>query len=189
MTNAELIKALRHCGKGGDVAERCLPCDYYDREPWFEAALVNDAADALETAEKRIADLEKSYSWKAYAALEESIEGYKTRIAELEDDLRNSTISNPERFKIYGYTVKDLLLFADMCKRNDVKESDLKQAAWNLELAARAYHNATIENFRTWEDEKGIHSSARYVPNFEKAFEEMMPNCGAKMKGEAYADN
>ena len=53
----ELIKALRHCGKGGDIAERCLPCDYYDREPWCEAALVNDAAAALEAAEKRIAEL------------------------------------------------------------------------------------------------------------------------------------
>ena len=110
--------------------------------------LLRDAADALEAADKRI--------------------------ARLEDDLRNSTISNPERFKIYGYTVKDLLLFAEMCKRNDVKEADLKQAAWNLELSVRAYHNATIENFRTWEDEKGIHSSARYVPNFEKAYAEMM---------------
>lgn len=58
MTNTELIKALRHCGKGGDVAERCLPCDYYDREPWCEAALVNDAAAALEADEKRIAELE-----------------------------------------------------------------------------------------------------------------------------------
>lgn len=53
----ELIKALRHCGKGGDVAERCLPCDYYDREPWCEAALVNDAADALEAANERIVNL------------------------------------------------------------------------------------------------------------------------------------
>ena len=79
-----------------------------------------------------------------------------------------------ENYKIYGYKVRDLILFADMCKRNDVQEADLKQAAWNLELAVRAYHNATIENFRTWEDEKGIHSSARYVPNFEKAYAEMM---------------
>ena len=57
MTNAELIKALRHCGKGGGVEERCLPCDYYDREPWCEAALVIDAADALEATEKRITEL------------------------------------------------------------------------------------------------------------------------------------
>lgn len=58
MKNEELIKALRHCGKGGDITERCLLCDYYDREPWCESALVNDAADTLEADEKRIADLE-----------------------------------------------------------------------------------------------------------------------------------
>ena len=71
MNNAELIKALRHCGKGGDVAERCLPCGYYDSEPWCEAALVNDAAAAIErlTAEvdrkdktiERMRDLMKHY--------------------------------------------------------------------------------------------------------------------------------
>lgn len=89
---------------------------------------------------------------------------------ELREMLIDAQIDN---YKIYGYKVRDLILFADMCKRNDVQEADLKQAAWNLELAVRAYHNATIENFRTWEDEKGIHSSARYVPNFEKAYAEM----------------
>ena len=145
MTNKERIERLRKCAS----FDICNPeiCDLYSEDD-CRSILLKDAADAIETAEKRI--------------------------AELEDDLRNSTISNPERFKIYGYTVKDLFLFADMCKRNDVREADLKQAAWNLELAVRAYHNATIENFRTWEDEKGIHSSARYVPNFEKAYAEMM---------------
>ena len=56
MTNAELIKALRKCGKAS--ADRCWNCDYYDREPWCESALANDAAEALEAAEKRTADLE-----------------------------------------------------------------------------------------------------------------------------------
>ena len=56
MTNAELIKALRICGKAS--ADRCWKCDYYDREPWCESALANDAADALEAADKRIAELE-----------------------------------------------------------------------------------------------------------------------------------
>lgn len=143
MNNAELIKALRHCGKGGDIAERCLPCGYYDQEPWCESALMNDAADALEAAENRI--------------------------AELEDDLRNSTISNPERFKIYGYTVKDLLLFADMCKRNDVREADLKQAAWNLELAVRAVMNERQEIVKNTMDE----ITMGFAPDFEKAFAEM----------------
>ena len=44
--NAELIKALRKCGKAS--ADRCWSCDYYDREPWCESALANDAADAIE---------------------------------------------------------------------------------------------------------------------------------------------
>ena len=42
----ELIKALRKCGKAS--ADRCWSCDYYDREPWCESALANDAADAIE---------------------------------------------------------------------------------------------------------------------------------------------
>lgn len=56
MTNAELIKALRKCGKAS--ADRCWDCDYYDREPLCESALANDAADALEAADKRIAEME-----------------------------------------------------------------------------------------------------------------------------------
>jgi len=56
MTNAELIKALRKCGK--QSPDRCWDCEYYDREPWCESALANDASDALEAAEKRIAELE-----------------------------------------------------------------------------------------------------------------------------------
>lgn len=55
--NAELIKALRHCAKGGDIAKRCLPCGYYDREPWCESALATDAADALEAADAKIVKL------------------------------------------------------------------------------------------------------------------------------------
>jgi len=56
MNNEELIKALRKCGK--QSPDRCWDCEYYDREPWCESALANDAADALEAAEKRIAELE-----------------------------------------------------------------------------------------------------------------------------------
>ena len=73
MTKAELIKELR-------LTERVCR----DR---MDGRVLLDAADALEAADKRIAVLEKSYEWKAYAALEESIEGYKTRIAELEAQL------------------------------------------------------------------------------------------------------
>lgn len=63
----ELIKALRKCGKAS--ADRCWSCDYYDREPWCESALANDAADALETSEKnrmylfdRVCELEEDNS-------------------------------------------------------------------------------------------------------------------------------
>ena len=126
MTNAELITELTY---HASIEKR---------------KLLSDAADALEAAEKRI--------------------------AELEDDLRNSTISNPERFKIYGYTVKDLLLFADMCKRNDVQESDLKQAAWNLELAVRAVMNERQEIIKNTTDEIAM----RFTPDFAKAYAEMM---------------
>lgn len=50
----ELIKALRRCGTGGSLTERCWTCDYYDREPWCEAALVNDAADAIERLQREL---------------------------------------------------------------------------------------------------------------------------------------
>ena len=90
------------------------------------------------------------------------------RIAELEDDLRNSTISNPERFKVYDYTVRDLILFADICKRNDVREADLKQAAWNLELAVRAVMNERAEIVKNTMNEIAM----RFTPDFEKAYEE-----------------
>ena len=162
MTNADLINALRYCaGHEG--------CDYYiakdcpREDTWVcgadcEQILMRDAADALEAAGKRI--------------------------MELEDDLRNSTISNPERFKIYGYKAKDLILFADMCKRNDVREADLKQAAWNLELAVRAVMNERQEIVKNTMDE----ITMRFTPDFEKAYAEMMPNCGARMDGKEQTD-
>lgn len=117
-------------------------------------SLMRDAADALEAAEKRISDLE--------------------------DDLMSGTVSEPERFGINGYSMKDLILFAEMCKRNDVQESDLKQAAWNLELAVRAWENERAEIVKNTMDE----ITMRLTPDFAKAYEEMMQNCGARMKGE-----
>lgn len=88
MTNAELIKALRYHADA--TIHYCDGCPYRTIQKTNGMCLdsmISDAADALEAADKRIAVLEKSYSWKAYAALEESIEGYKTRIAELEAQL------------------------------------------------------------------------------------------------------
>ena len=154
MTNEELIKGLRWC------ADESICCDGFSGEkcPYFydrdcPKLIMIDAADAIEASEKRI--------------------------AELEDDLRNSTISNPERFKIYGYSVKDLILFSDMCKRNDVRETDLKNAAWNLDLSVRAVMNERQEIVKNAMDE----ITMRFTPDFEKAYEEMMPNCGSVMKG------
>lgn len=109
--------------------------------------LLSDAADALEAAEKRISDFE--------------------------NDLMCGTVSEPERFGINGYNMKDLFLFAEMCKRNDVREADLKQAAWNIELAARALLNERMEIVKKWSDEMSNGISVRLVPGFEKAYEEM----------------
>ncbi len=81
MTNEERIERLRKCA----TFDTCNPetCDL-----WYKydcrSILLKDAADALEADKKRIVEMEKSYAWKAYAALEERIEGYKVRIAELE---------------------------------------------------------------------------------------------------------
>ncbi len=74
-----------------------------------------------------------------------------------------------DRFKIYGYKLRDLILFAEMCNRNDVRESDLKQAAWNLELAARAVMNERQEIVKNTMAE----ITMRFTPDFVKAYEEM----------------
>lgn len=63
MTNAELIKALRLCAKSGNVIDYCElgdnnDCLYLDNCGDCIDNLLRAAADALEAAEKRIADLE-----------------------------------------------------------------------------------------------------------------------------------
>lgn len=145
MTNAELIIILRWCGSEDEQHEMCVD-ESYRCPMWNEDRITDECKAELMTA----------------AA--DALEAAEKRIAYLEENLMCG---------INGYRMKDLILFAELCKRNGVKEEDMKQAAWNLELAVRAYHNATIENLRTWEDEKGIYASARYVPNFEKAYAEM----------------
>lgn len=180
MTNEELIEKLHrcipHCWDGCSQK-----CELFNA-PNCHEALASTAADALEAADEKIADYTA-----AIEALDDSNDAYikenerlKQRIAQLEDDLRNSTISNPERFKIYGYTLRDLILFAELCKRNDVLEADLKKAAWNFELAVRAVMNERAEIVKNTMDE----ISVRFTPDFEKAYEEMMQNCGARMRGE-----
>lgn len=74
MTNTELIKALRCCGSM--ITDCKKHCPYYEKEN-CSARKDADAADALEAAEKRIAELEK----------QGSVEMHKkqvARIAELE---------------------------------------------------------------------------------------------------------
>ena len=69
MTNAELIKALRKCGK--QSPDRCWDCEYYDREPWCESALANDAADAIE---RLMAEVEQwKMAWKTANKLYEEM--------------------------------------------------------------------------------------------------------------------
>ena len=51
MERNKLIKTLRKCAKAS--ADVCVDCDYYDREPWCHAALVSDAADAIEKLSKQ----------------------------------------------------------------------------------------------------------------------------------------
>ena len=80
---------------------------------------------------------------------------------------------------IYGYTVEKLIMFAEMCKRNDVQEHDLKQAAWNLELAVRAVMNERQEIIKNAVGE----ITMRCTPDFEKAFKEMRDKEGCCENG------
>lgn len=105
--------------------------------------------------------------------VEDRLKEAEQRIADLEDNLRTGIISDPERFKIYNYSLKDLILFADMCKRNNVRDADLKQAAWNLEFAVRAVMSERQEIAKNMLDE----ITMMFTPNFEEAYKEMMENC------------
>ena len=55
MTNAELMKALRNCSS--PKVGSCMDCPYY-KGVSCKWQMMEDAADALEAAEKRIAELE-----------------------------------------------------------------------------------------------------------------------------------
>lgn len=177
--NTELVKALRYCKEcevcNEDASAECPYEHHWTDGEDCQRLLLADAADALKAAEKRIKELESQAAFFDAEKLnyKENIEYRDERIKELEDDLRNGTISNIDRFKVYDYTVRDLILFADMCKRNDVREADLKQAAWNLELAVRAVQNERMEIVKKWSDEMSNGISVRLIPDFEKAYEEM----------------
>ena len=84
MTNAELIKALRWCG--GENNEWCVheeyKCPLWNEDRMVDeckAELMRDAANALEAAEKRIAELEaqmpKEGEWIESEDLESAMKG------------------------------------------------------------------------------------------------------------------
>lgn len=120
----ELIKALRKCGKAS--ADRCWDCDYYDREPWCESALANDAADALEADDEKIADYTA-----AIEALDDSNDAYikenerlKKRIAVLEQE-RNKTVT-----AIFG---EEQLWWENRCKELEAERMELTAKCGRLE--------------------------------------------------------
>jgi rubrerythrin len=170
--NAELIKALRWCGN--DDNEYCVDADYGC--PYFKwdkpkddckQELMIAAADAIEAADKRIAEMEKSYEWKAYAALEESVEGYKVRIAELEKE-HNKTVT-----EIFG---EEQLWWENRCKELEAqipKEGEwLRTDAFPHRIYCSVCYKTYVSNDRwqIWVD-----------GDIPKKF---CPNCGARMKGE-----
>ena len=106
-------------------------------------------------------------------------EGWMCRYAAKDDDAAAAIEALQAELNsrtIYGYSVEKLIMFAEMCKRNDVQEHDLKQAAWNLELAVRAVMNERQEIIKNAVGE----TTMRCTPDFKKAFKEMRD--GAKME-------
>lgn len=106
-------------------------------------------------------------------------EGWMCQYAAKDDDAADAIEALQAELNsrtIYGYPVDKLIMFAEMCKRNDVQERDLKQAAWNLELAVRAVMNERQEIIINAVGE----ITMRCTPDFVKAFEEMRD--GAKME-------
>lgn len=106
-------------------------------------------------------------------------EGWMCRYAAKDDDAAAAIEALQAELNsrtIYGYSVEKLIMFAEMCKRNDVQEHDLKQAAWNLELAVRAVMNERQEIIKNAVGE----ITMRCTPDFKKAFKEMRD--GAKME-------
>lgn len=62
----DLLIALRNCGKGIGLTERCWKCGYYDNK-YCSADLCNDAANAIESLRKEIERLrEASHNWELF---------------------------------------------------------------------------------------------------------------------------
>lgn len=58
MNNTERIKALRYCANENNVCTEIENCGYYGNGFFCSDTMMRAAADALETAEKRIEELE-----------------------------------------------------------------------------------------------------------------------------------
>ena len=99
-------------------------------------------------------------------------EGWMCQYAAKDDDAASAIEALQAELNsrtIYDYPVDKLIIFAEMWKRNDVQEHDLKQAAWNLELAVRAVMNERQEIIKNAVGE----ITMRCTPDFDKAFKEM----------------
>ena len=59
MTNVERIKALRYCANENTVCTEIENCGYFGKGLFCQDTMMLDVADALEAAEKRIADQQK----------------------------------------------------------------------------------------------------------------------------------
>jgi hypothetical protein len=106
-------------------------------------------------------------------------EGWMCQYAAKDDDAADAIEALQAKLNsrtIYGYPVEKLIMFAEMCKRNNVQEHDLKQAAWNFELAVRSVMNERQEIIKNAVGE----ITMRFTPDFDKAFKEMRD--GAQME-------
>lgn len=83
MTNAELIAVLRYCGNFEDREGCDEECPYFNDKD-CPKRIMCDAADALEAAEKRIAELEEEHNKTVTAIFGEEQLWWENRCKELE---------------------------------------------------------------------------------------------------------
>jgi septal ring factor EnvC (AmiA/AmiB activator) len=174
MTNAELIEELRGCSNWIEKVAASSQYAHDELMALHYGDKLRDAADALEAAEQRIAELEKSYAWKAYAALEESIEGYKVRIAELESQA--------------AFFDAEKLNYQENIEYRDERIKELE--AQNAELVTKCIQlEAQMPKRGEWigvnpmVDTEQCSLCGWNIPTYE--FEtNYCPYCGARMEGE-----
>lgn len=168
----KLVEALRRCAEPGTIIDECDTTDDcpYSIDGYCGDCmnnLVKDAAAAIEELENMLADECKECDYLVDENARLTAEN-----KELQAELNSRTI--------YDYPVDKLIMFAEMCKRNDVQDRDLKQAAWNLELAVRAVMNERQEIIKNAVGE----ITMRCTPDFEKAFKEMRDGAKKEVQDE-----